>query len=99
MPTKSTTISNLVESDEEGYNPIVLDQSSWVIGTISGLSSATYPEQIFVFSDRAVIYGYYLTATVDSVEYILWLERFSDGPYELPSDGGSVAISANFGAS
>lgn len=99
VPTKNSTLSEVTEATQEGYVPLILSQASWLIETISGVTSASYPEQQFVFSELAVIYGYYITTTIDSTEYLLWIERFSNGPYELPSDGGSISISLNIGAS
>lgn len=99
VPSKSSTLSGVTEATQEGYVPITLNSSNWLIDTLAGVTSANYPEQTFTFSELAVIYGYYVTVTINSIEYLLWIERFSNGPYELPSAGGSVSVSLNLGAS
>lgn len=98
VPTKRTVISDLIEVTKNGYNPIILNQSDWTIGTISSITTSTYLEQEFVIEENATIYGYYITVNVDSEEKLLWVERFSNGPYDIPSSGGSVNISLNFGS-
>jgi hypothetical protein len=97
IPTKNSILTHLEEADFGGYHEITLSNSDWIVDTLSGVTSASCPEQVFVIEELAVIYGYYVTVEIDSVEYLYWLERFSDGPYELPPDGGSVAITANLG--
>jgi|694.fasta_scaffold66360_4 hypothetical protein len=97
VPTKNSILDDLEEADFGGYHEIILSNSDWTVDTLSGVTSASCPEQVFVIEELAVIYGYYVTVEIDSVEYLYWLERFSDGPYELPPAGGSVAITANLG--
>lgn len=98
VPTKNSVLADLEEADFGGYHEITLSNSNWTVDTLSGVTSASYPEQVFVIEELAVIYGYYVTVEINSVEYLFWLERFSDGPYELPPAGGSVAITLNLGA-
>ena len=98
-PNKLTVYSDLVEADQLGYVPITLNQSDWVVETLSNITTASYPEQTFNFSTNTQVYGYYVTSTVDSDNYILWIERFNDAPFILPSDGGDISITLNIGAS
>jgi hypothetical protein len=99
IPTKTSILSEISECTENGYSPIILNESTWIINTISGVTSANYTEQTFTFTELAVVYGFYVTVNIDSIDYLLYMERFSDGPYEIPSAGGSVSISLNFAAS
>lgn len=98
-PTRETVLSDLVEADQSGYYSISLNQSNWAINTISGITSASYPEQTFVLQEDSSIYGYYVTSVIDSVEYLMWVERFNDAPFQLPIAGGSIAINLNIGVS
>lgn len=97
VPTRETILTDLIESDQSGYNSIILNQSNWNIDTISGVTSAYYPEQTFVIEESASIYGYYVTSIVNSIEYLMWAERFSNAPFQLPPAGGSIAINLNLG--
>jgi hypothetical protein len=55
------------------------------------VNSATYSEQTFTFTAAVTAYGYYITTT-EVTPNLLWVERFSDGPYTLPAGGGDIAI-------
>ena len=43
------------------------------------------------------VYGYFVTNNAGTV--LLWAERFTDGPYNLPSGGGSIKITPSIEAS
>jgi len=88
-PGKSTVIGDITEATEDGYAAIVLTGTSWTIATNLGVNTASYALQTFTFTEEVTAYGYYLT-TQDNE--LLWVERFSDGPYTLPSDGGEMAV-------
>lgn len=89
-PVESSTVINFVENNETGYVPVTLVASSWTTTSLSGVSTAVYSAQTFVFGTAATIYGYYVTNISNS---LLWAEQFSSSSFVLPSGGGSVAIS------
>lgn len=65
--------------------------------TTSGVTAAEYNTGItFSFSAGEGVYGYYVTDTSNN---ILWAERFSGAPFELPSAGGDIAIRPKLGLS
>lgn len=88
-PTDSTLQSGLTESTEAGYAPITLVGSSWTTTQVGGLTTAEYPESTFSYTTAANVYGYYVTDTNDD---IMWVERFSGAPFQLPDTGGDIAI-------
>ena len=90
VPGKYTVIDDVIEAVEDGYLPITLTGTSWTIATDAGVNSASYAIQTFTFTEAVTVYGYYLTTQDDE---LLWIERFSDGPYTLPTPGGEIAIS------
>jgi hypothetical protein len=92
-PVQSTVLGDLVEANQPGYNPITLMGSNWTITTTAGISTASYPEQVFIFTSAATIFGYFITTTNNQ---LLWVERFSNGPYTLPTNGGELAVTPNF---
>jgi len=89
-PVKSTLQSSLDEATEAGYAPITLTGTTWGVTQVAGVTTAEYPPVTFNLSEAATLYGYYVTNTDDD---IMWVERFSGAPFELPGPGGSVAIS------
>lgn len=88
-PSKATVIGDITEATEAGYSAITLVGTSWTIATSLGVNSATYALQTFTFTEAVTAYGYYITTQDDE---LLWVERFSDGPYILSSEGGGMAI-------
>ena len=98
-PSKNTTLSNLSESNNLGYNPINLNASDWVIVTTGGVTTALYPESTFTFTGSAQVYGYYVTTNVGGNNYLLWVEKFTNAPFTLSSNGGSISVNLNIGVS
>lgn len=88
-PVDATTQASLTEATEAGYVTITLTGSSWTTTQSAGLTTAAYPEVEFNFTTAANVYGYYVTDTSDS---IMWIERFSGAPFQLPDNGGTIAI-------
>lgn len=88
-PSDSTVIADITEATSVGYAPITLVSSNWTTTQVAGVTTAVYSEQTFSFSTDAVCYGYYVTNTSGA---LLWLERFSGAPFDLPDGGGSVSI-------
>lgn len=89
-PTDSTVIGDLLEVTSAGYGAITLVSSNWTTTQSGGVTSAVYSEKTFSFGTSATAYGYYVTTTTGQ---LLWLERFSGAPFELPSGGGTVSLS------
>lgn len=97
VPTDSTLISNLTEvSTSTGYAAKTLLSANWTTTQTGGVTTAVYSEQTFNFTTDATSYGYYVTDTSNN---LLWLERFSGAPFDLPDDGGTIGISPKLGLS
>lgn len=91
-PDDSTTIGELTEmSDTVGYAPITLLSAGWTTTQNLGVTTAAYSERTFAFDTDCVAYGYYIT---DQYSNLLWLERFSGAPFEIPDGGGTISITA-----
>ena len=89
-PSDSTQIGNLTEvNTTTGYTAITLVSSMWTTTQSGGVTTAVYSEQTFVFTTDATSYGYYVT---DESNNLLWLERFSGAPFEIPDGGGTISI-------
>jgi len=90
-PTDSSVIANLTEVTAAGYAAITLTTTNWTTTQSGGITTAVYSEQTFSFGTVATTYGYYITNTSGQ---LLWLERFSGAPFNIPSGGGTVSITA-----
>lgn len=91
-PSDSTTKSLLNEvSTSTGYTPVTLLSSSWTTTQSGGVTSAVYSEQTFTFLTDATAFGYYVTNQSDQ---LLWLERFSGAPFDIPDGGGTISVTA-----
>ena len=93
-PVEGDSISLYSESDGTGYAAVTLEMASWTIGEGAGDTSyATYAQQTFTYTGGDTLYGYYVT-TADSAgdTLVYFAEKFSDGPYTIPSGGGTIKI-------
>ena len=88
-PSDSTIKSQLTEVSAGGYAAITLLSANWTTTQAGGVTTAVYSEQTFTFSTDATAYGYYITNESDD---LLWLERFSGAPFEIPDGGGTISI-------
>lgn len=85
----SITYGGLTEAVATGYAPITLVGSSWTTTQSVGITTAVYSEQTFTFTTAVTVYGYYVTNLGTS---LLWVEKFSGAPFQLPAGGGEIAI-------
>ena len=90
IPEESHVLSDLTESTGSGYSDKTLATGSWSYDFDAGDARASYPQQDFVFTGGETVYGYYITDLAETL--ILWVERFSDGPYIIPSGGGTIRV-------
>lgn len=91
-PSDSTVIGDLTQvAGATGYTPITLVSTGWTTVQTGGVTSAVYDEETFVFTTAATAYGYYVT---NESNQLLWLERFSGAPFEIPDGGGTISITA-----
>jgi len=88
VPAEADVASGYTEVNTGGYASISLT-AQWTIGT-SDPTEASYAQVSFDFTGAATVYGYYVTDAANSI--LLWAEKFNDGPYNIPSGGGSVKI-------
>jgi hypothetical protein len=90
-PAEGDTVADYTESTGSGYAAETLTGSSWTVTTTTGTTTGEYPQVTFTYTGAEPnIYGYYVTNNAGTT--LLWAERFSDGPYAIPSGGGSVKI-------
>ena len=80
----------VIELTSAGYAPITLTSTNWTTTQSGGVSTAVYSEVTFNLATTATTYGYYVTNVTGN---LLWLERFSGAPFNIPSGGGTVSIS------
>lgn len=91
-PSDSTIIGDLTQvAGSTGYSAITLTSANWTTVQASGVTTAVYSEQTFSFTTDAVAYGYYVT---DQSNNLLWLERFTGAPFDIPDGGGTISITA-----
>lgn len=95
-PAEGDTFLQYTQCNGTGYAPIALVGTSWTITTQTGdSSSASYAQQTFTFTAGTgdTSYGYYITSHYAAGDTrILWAEKYTDGPYVIPSGGGTIKI-------
>lgn len=92
-PNDSSIMGDLTECTSTGYAPITLASAGWTVAQdgVTGVTTVQYSEMSFSFSTAARAYGYFVTDTSNN---LLWLERFTGAPYDIPIDGGALAVEA-----
>lgn len=91
-PAESDVIGDYTpnEASDGSYTPASLTGASWTFSSVGGTTTASYAQQSFSFSSSANVYGYYVTDNSDT--NLLWAERFNVAPFQIPSEGGEIAI-------
>lgn len=91
-PSDSTVIADLTEvAGSTGYAAITLLSNQWTTTQLGGVTTAVYSERTFSFTTDATAYGYYVT---NETNQLLWLERFSGAPFDIPDGGGTISITS-----
>jgi uncharacterized membrane protein len=93
-PSKTDTASTYTEpSGATGYAAISLTGASWTVATVSSVTTASYTQQTFTFTSGPVtVVGYFLT---DNSGNLVGAEQYTDGPYNIPSGGGTILQPVN----
>lgn len=96
---ETSTIGSAIElsAGNGGYTQITLT-TAWTITTeAGGTSQGVYAEQTFTLTSSCTAYGYMMTNSGESI--LLAAEAFTDGPYVIPSGGGTIKITPTITAS
>jgi len=93
IPDENSTVATFTEvANGLGYTTggISLTPGSWSV--ISGNpSQAEHTEVTWTFTGAAgKIYGYYVTR--DTGGELMWAERFTNGPFNIPTNGDEIKI-------
>ena len=89
-PVETSTEANFTEASGFGYASVTLPGSSWTI-TPGNPTSASYAQQTFTFTGNlGNVYGYYMTQLTSG--FLMWAERFTDGPYNIVNNGDQIKI-------
>lgn len=95
-PGESDVHGDYTAPNDGSYGAQALTGASWTIATDAGVTEASYAQQTFTFAGEGSaqsIYGYFVTSTTaGSATVLLWAERFTDGPYTIPTGGGTIRI-------
>ena len=92
-PAESDVLAGYTEATDVAYTNVVLAGASWTVSTGGGTTTGTFAEQQFSFSGSASVYGYFVT-NVDGGS-LLFSERFTGAPFNIPSGGGTIAVTPN----
>ena len=95
-PDESTTEASVTEANFTGYSAITLTAASWSY-TAGDPGTIAYAQQTFTSSagsQSQAVYGYYLTQVTSGK--LVWIERFTDGPYTIVNNGDTIKVTLNF---
>jgi hypothetical protein len=91
-PSETHTEDDYTEADFTGYAAIQLTAASWSV-TPGAPTEAVYAQQTFTSSAGSQdqdVYGYYVTQR--SSGKMVYVERFSDGPYNIANNGDVIKV-------
>ena len=89
--TDQVSGSQLVEADQASYAPVTC--SFWSVSIISSsIATASNSEVTFNFYTNASLYGYMFSDGATLSGNLMWIERFSGAPFNLPTGGGTISI-------
>jgi hypothetical protein len=90
IPDENSTQATFVEVSGGGYTSTNLVPGSWSI--IAGSpSQAEHTEVTWVFTGAiGPVYGYYVTRAVGGE--LMWAERFTNGPFNINTNGDEIRI-------
>ena len=77
-------LANITEATATGYAEVDMLGANWVINA----TSAAYPQVSFVLTSEESILGFAIKR--DAV--LSGWEDFSDGPYVIPAEGGTINV-------
>jgi hypothetical protein len=90
QPSRTSEYAHFHQPQKNGYAAKTLAGATWSVATVSGTTTASYPEQAFTMTNDTTeedIYGWFLTnSNLDVVRF----QRFAQ-PVHVPVDGGSCA--------
>jgi len=89
-PVEGSVLASFTECTAAGYAAITLTGADWTIATVTGTTTAEQPQKTFTLTAASTDYGYYITNGAGT--QVLWAERFSDAPHNIPSGGGTEKI-------
>lgn len=95
-PAESDTEATYTEATFTGYSAVTLTGSSW--GAASG-GTIAFAQQTFTSSagsQNQNVYGYYLTQVTSGK--LVYVERFSDGPYNIVNNGDAIKVTPTISA-
>ena len=94
-PTRHDGVSDFIEVEGGGYEPLALDPAEWAVQDDNGGSKAVYPVYTWRFSGAAgYVYGYYVA---DGTGKLLWAEMLDPGPFLAANPGDFFTLKLAFG--
>jgi len=93
-PASTDVLGDYTAATFTGYAAVTLTSGSWTITPGAPTSAVQTAATTFTCSGTTseAIYGYYLKA--ESSTYLMWAERFSDGPYTIANSGDKIILTA-----
>lgn len=91
-PAETDTEGTYTAADFTGYALIQLTAASWTT-TPGAPTESAYPQQTFTSSagsQNQNVYGYYVKQRTSGK--LVWVERFSDGPYNIVNNGDAIKV-------
>lgn len=87
-PAEGATLSYITEVSGTGYSRKSLIRGDWEVTD----DYAIYGQQEWTAeSDWGNVYGYFIATSADNSGYLIFVEHFSDGPYNM-TEGSKIRL-------
>ena len=95
-PAETAVLTDLTEPVGAGYDAQTIAAADWSV--VADLATAA--EKTFAATGAwGNVYGYYIATTSDDTGKLLFVEQFSNGPYNIQNNGDEIKVTAKVTAS
>lgn len=88
-PAEAAALANITEPSENGYERKTLARGSWSITD----DLASFAQQTFAATGAwGNVYGYFIATSSDGSGKLLFVEQFTNGPYNVQNNGDEIKV-------
>jgi len=93
FPIDTNAFSVYTEALAFGYANVTFEGSQWQVAA----GTANTAQQTFTFTGAlGNVYGYYIATEVGDT--LMWVERFTNGPYDIQNNGDEIRLTPTISA-
>jgi len=88
-PAETDALAQITEPSENGYARKTLARGSWDISA----DLASFAQQTFAATGAwGNVYGYFIATSSDGTGKLMFVEQFTNGPYNVQNNGDEIKV-------